>query len=401
MLRPVGPEGLPHRRLDPFHRQQPDRLHDLSALFALVALSVRRRQDDRGADLPRQRRRSGSGRVRRQGGDRIPAEIPAAGGHRHVLLPALRPQRRRRALVHPAADVPEDPRASDHAGNLRQEADRRRRRHRRRSRQDEGRLARPARRRIRGGARLQAEQGRLARRPLVGAQGRARNRGSAPRQYRRRHRRTARDRQEDHDGPARLPRPQDHPALPRSPRQDDRDGRGHRLGDRRGAGLRRAAQGRPPGPPVRPGLGARHLLAAPFGAVRSADRGAPHAVQSSGRGPGALRSAQLDAVGRGRARLRIRLFHRRAERADAVGGAVRRLRQRRAGGVRPVHLVGRTQVAAHVRPRLPAAARLRGPGPGAFLARGSSASCRCARKTTCRWPTSRRRPTTSTSCAGS
>ena len=119
MLRPVGSEGLPHRRFDPFHRQQPDRLHHLSALFALVALSVRRRQDDRGADLPRQRRRSGSGHLRRQGRDRVPAEIPAAGGHRHVLLPALRPQRRRRAVVHPAADVPEDPLASDHAGNLR------------------------------------------------------------------------------------------------------------------------------------------------------------------------------------------------------------------------------------------------------------------------------------------
>ncbi len=50
-----------------------------------------------------------------------------------------------------------------------------------------------------------------------------------------------------------------------------------------------------------------------------------------------------------------------------VGGAVRRLRQRRAGGVRPVHLVGRAQVAAHVRPRVPAAARLRRAGPGAFL----------------------------------
>ena len=35
------------------------------------------------------------GRVRRQGGDRVPATIPAPGGHRHVLLPALWPQRRR------------------------------------------------------------------------------------------------------------------------------------------------------------------------------------------------------------------------------------------------------------------------------------------------------------------
>ena len=75
-------------------------------------------------------------------------------------------------------------------------------------------------------------------------------------------------------------------------------------------------------------------------------------------GTGAVRSHQLDAVGRGRARLRIRLFARRAERADAMGSPVRRFRQRRAGAVRPVHLVRRTQVAAHVRSRLPAAARL-------------------------------------------
>ena len=85
------------------------------------------------------------------------------------------------------------------------------------------------------------------------------------------------------------------------------------------------------------------------------------------RRPGALRGHQFDAVGRGRARLRIRLFARRAECADPVGGAVRRFRQRRAGGVRPVHLVGRAQMAAHVGPRLPAAARLRRAGAGAFL----------------------------------
>jgi hypothetical protein len=32
---------------------------------------------------------------------------------------------------------------------------------------------------------------------------------------------------------------------------------------------------------------------------------------------------------------------------------------------------------------------------------GSNASCSFAPKTTCKWPTARRRPTTSTSCAGS
>ena len=42
-------------------------------------------------DLPRQRRRPGSGGVLRQGRDRVPAEIPQAGRHRHVLLSALRP----------------------------------------------------------------------------------------------------------------------------------------------------------------------------------------------------------------------------------------------------------------------------------------------------------------------
>ena len=131
-----------------------------------------------------------------------------------------------------------------HAGNLLQEADRRRRRHRRRSRQDESRLARAARCRIRIGAGLQAEQGRLARRPLVGTEGRPRHRGSAPRQYRRRHRRTARHRQEDHIRPAGLPRPQDDPALPRSSRQGDRIRRGHRLVHRGSTCLLHAAQGR-------------------------------------------------------------------------------------------------------------------------------------------------------------
>ena len=89
VLRPVRPARPPHRRLGAFHRQQPDRLHHLSALLALVALSDRHRQDDRGADLPRQRRRSRGGGVRRQDRDRVPAEIPEAGRHRHVLLPPV------------------------------------------------------------------------------------------------------------------------------------------------------------------------------------------------------------------------------------------------------------------------------------------------------------------------
>src|SRR6476619_8203371 len=49
-----------------------------------------------------------------------------------------------------------------------------------------------------------------------------------------------------------------------------------------------------------------------------------------------------------------------------MGSPVRRFRQRRAGGVRSVYLIGRAQVAASVRSRLPSATRLRGAGAGTF-----------------------------------
>ncbi|KAF1854100.1 hypothetical protein Lal_00005317 [Lupinus albus] len=73
------------------------------------------------------------------------------------------------------------------------------------------------------------------------------------------------------------------------------------------------------------------------------------------------------AVGSRRRRLRVRLFAGRAAQSGAVGSAVRRFRQHRADHHRPVHLVGRVQVAAHVRPGDAAAARLRGPGSGTLV----------------------------------
>ena len=82
------------------------------------------------------------------------------------------------------------------------------------------------------------------------------------------------------------------------------------------------------------------------------------AAQSCPRRPGRIRSHRLAAVGRSRARLRIWLFNRRTQGAGAVGSAVRRFRQRRAGRHRPVHRVGRNEMAAHVRPGDAAAARL-------------------------------------------
>ena len=92
--------------------------------------------------------------------------------------------------VHPAADVPRDPLASDDPADLRRQADRRGHRHAGRSRQDARRLAPSARSRVRGGAGLCRQQGRLARRPLVRLQGGAGRRRRRPaRRDRRRARR--------------------------------------------------------------------------------------------------------------------------------------------------------------------------------------------------------------------
>ena len=62
----VAARRLLDRRHDPRHRQQPDRLHDDARRGALDALLHRRREDDPGADLPRERRRPGGGRPRRR-----------------------------------------------------------------------------------------------------------------------------------------------------------------------------------------------------------------------------------------------------------------------------------------------------------------------------------------------
>ena len=85
------------------------------------------------------------------------------------------------------------------------------------------------------------------------------------------------------------------------------------------------------------------------------------------KGQAPFEGIELRALGGGGAGLRVRLLARRPQHADALGGAVRRLRQRRPGRGRPVHLVRRAQVAAHVGSGDAAAARLRRSGAGAFL----------------------------------
>ena len=68
-------------------------------------------------------------------------------------------------------------------------------------------------------------------------------------------------------------------------------------------------------------------------------------------------------------RLRVRLLGGQQGRARAVGGAVRRLRQRRPDHHRPVPRGRRGQVGPDVGPRPAAAPRLRGPGSRALVAR--------------------------------
>ena len=82
----------------------------------------RHREDGRGADLPRQRRRSRGLPARDRDRARVPPAVPQGRVHRPRVLPPARPQRGGRADGHAAADVQEDRAASGHAQALRRPA---------------------------------------------------------------------------------------------------------------------------------------------------------------------------------------------------------------------------------------------------------------------------------------
>ena len=90
-------------------------------------------------------------------------------------------------------------------------------------------------------------------------------------------------------------------------------------------------------------------------------------IQSLPGRAGADGAAQLAAVGGRLPRLRVRLLDGGAGDARALGGAVRRLRQLRAGDHRPVHRLRAVEVGPVVAPDAAAPARLRGLGPRALL----------------------------------
>ena len=139
------------------------------------------------------------------------------------------------------------------------------------------------------------------------------------------------------------------------------------VGACRGARVRLAADRGDPDPAHRPGHRARHVQPAPPRPARSEDRPGALPDPAPAGGARADGAPQQPAVGDGLPRLRVRLLAGGARDARAVGGAVRRLRQRRAGDHRPVHRLGAGQVGPDLEADLAAAARLRGLGTRALL----------------------------------
>ncbi len=136
---PGAAARVPHRRHDPHRRQQPDRFHHFAFRREVVGVLHRRREDDRRADLPRQRRRSRGGGVGGAAGDGLPAEVQEGRRHRHAVLPPPRAQRGRRPVDDAARHVRRHRHQARRPQDLHRSADRPRRH------LDEGSRRRPAR----------------------------------------------------------------------------------------------------------------------------------------------------------------------------------------------------------------------------------------------------------------
>ena len=282
----VGAGRLQRRRDRPHRGQQPGRVHHLADLRQVDHLRDRRRDDAADPDLPRQRRGSGGGLPGGRSGGRLPAAVPPRRAHRALVLPQARTQRRGRAVVHAAGDVPDhrleavDP---DGLPGLRRRSPRAGRRtahHRRGDRRHRRRQATGARR----GARDREQAGDAAasehlRRRLGAPQGRGRQQG--PRGA---DRGDARGDQggdaRAHHHAARLSRsPQAAEADHRGARPDGRRREAARLGDGRGARVRDVAGAGDAGAPLGAGLAPRDLQPPPRRHVRPRGRARLHAAR--------------------------------------------------------------------------------------------------------------------------
>ena len=292
----------------------------------------------------------------REARDRVPPDVRARRGRRPRVLPQARPQRGRRAELHAAADVRAGAQAEACVRELPRQARGRGRDHGGRGvcdgRDAEG-IAGPRADRREGGACGTVDPA------LPGPLERTRVR---VRRNHARDRRRARDAC-GHRQVAWQPAERLHGAP------HDREGRaGPRhaggawleggVGDRGADGLRHAAEGRPPDPHHRRGRAARHVQPPPCGGAMPGHRRGVVRAQVDG----TLRDRQLAADGELDDGLRVRLLARGPQRARDLGGSVRRLRQRRPGGHRPVHLRRRDQVAPLVSAGAVPAAWAGGPG---------------------------------------
>ena len=140
---------LPHRRHRARRGQQPGRVHHRPGELPQLHLLHRRREDDRRAGVPRERRRPRGVRLGGEARRGLPRALAQRRRHRHGLLPPPRPQRGRRPLDDPARDVRRRRRQAQRAQALHRVA------HRPRRHLHGGRRARPARLLQPAGARLQ------------------------------------------------------------------------------------------------------------------------------------------------------------------------------------------------------------------------------------------------------
>ena len=313
-------DGYTRRRHDPPDPEQPGRLHDRPRRRPLDPVGVGPGQGLRRPDHPRQRRRRGGVHRRRAAGLRLPPGVRPRRADRPDRLPPLRPQRGRRARLHPARDVPRDQGARARARAVRRAAA---------SSEgvvtkddvdalDAGGLGRAvAPRTRRSRSRSSAEAEPSSSRP-ASTSSTARPRPTS----RRRCRPTAcaRSTRSCCACPRASPSNPKLGAPARAPaRGAGRRGR-HRLGPRRGAGLRLAADRGHAGPPHRPGHRARHVLPAPHGPARRQDRRRRICADPEPAGrAGADGAAQLAAVGDGLPGLRVRLLRRRRRRRSCSG----------------------------------------------------------------------------------
>ena len=311
-------------------------------------------------DRPRQRRRSGRVPGGGAAGVGIPRALRSGLPDRSHWLPAVRPQRRRRAGVHAAAHVQGGCGAQDGTRAVCRTA----------------RRAGSGLERIGPGAGEEALH--RARAGVRIAQARRGLRGIGLGTGARRHRRQDRDRRAcrppagDQLGAAgrsrRLHVPQEARTRPRAASRavEQPDGAHGRLGRGRGAGLRHHPRRRHPDQADRRGRRARHVQPSSRGVPRCRERQPVRAAAVVRAGAGVVRNSQQPAQRGRHRRLRVRLQHPGTVAPRDLGSAVRRLHQRRPGHPRPVRDLGAREVGTQAVARVPAAARLRGTGPGAL-----------------------------------